>query len=158
MDITINLTQKIDEEDIDISFIDMGDVSISIEDVTFNIDFDVAYLFFKKNVHFFMGKKNETLEETCKRVIDIHEEDWPMKVHELKTLKPYFQDVYSGVKQFEVRLNDRNFQVNDLLGLEEFDDATQTYTGRYIIRRITYILSDPMFVKDGFVIMGLSND
>jgi Domain of unknown function (DUF3850) len=81
-----------------------------------------------------------------------------MKVHELKTLKPYFQDVYSGVKQFEVRLNDRNFQVNDLLGLEEFDDATQTYTGRYIIRRITYILSDPMFVKDGFVIMGLSND
>jgi Domain of unknown function (DUF3850) len=81
-----------------------------------------------------------------------------MKVHELKTLKPYFQDVYSGVKKFEVRFNDRNFQVNDLLGLEEFDDATQTYTGRYIIRRITYILSDPMFVKDGFVIMGLSND
>jgi Domain of unknown function (DUF3850) len=80
------------------------------------------------------------------------------KVHELKTLKPYFQDIYSGVKQFEVRLNDRNFQVNDLLGLEEFDGATQTYTGRYIIRRITYILSDPMFVKDGFVIMGLSND
>jgi Domain of unknown function (DUF3850) len=80
------------------------------------------------------------------------------KVHELKTLKPYFQDVYSGVKQFEVRLNDRNFRVNDLLGLEEFDGATQTYTGRYIIRRVTYILSDPMFVKDGFVIMGLSND
>jgi Domain of unknown function (DUF3850) len=80
------------------------------------------------------------------------------KVHELKTLKPYFQDVYSGVKKFEVRFNDRNFQVNDLLGLEEFDDATQTYTGRYIIRRVTYILSDPMFVKDGFVIMGLAND
>jgi hypothetical protein len=81
-----------------------------------------------------------------------------MKVHELKTLRPYFQDVYSGVKKFEVRFNDRDFQVNDLLGLEEFDDATQTYTGRYIIRRITYILSDPMFVKDGFVIMGLAND
>jgi Domain of unknown function (DUF3850) len=81
-----------------------------------------------------------------------------MKMHELKTLKPYFQDVYSGVKKFEVSLNDRNFQVNDLLGLEEFDGATQAYTGRYIIRRITYILSDPMFVKDGFVIMGLSND
>jgi hypothetical protein len=75
MEITIDLTQKIDEEGIDISSIDMGDVSITIEDVTFNIDFDVAYLLFKKNVHFFMGKKNETLEETCKRVIDIHEED-----------------------------------------------------------------------------------
>jgi Domain of unknown function (DUF3850) len=80
------------------------------------------------------------------------------KVHELKTLKPYFQDIYSGVKKFEVRFNDRNFQVNDLLGLEEFDDIEQTYTGRYIIRRVTYILSDPMFVKDGFVIMGLAND
>jgi Domain of unknown function (DUF3850) len=78
-----------------------------------------------------------------------------MKVHELKTLRPYFQDVYSGVKKFEVRFNDRDFQVNDLLGLEEFDGATQTYTGRYIIRRITYILNDPIFVKDGFVIMGI---
>jgi Domain of unknown function (DUF3850) len=80
------------------------------------------------------------------------------EVHELKTLKPYFQDVYSGVKQFAVTLNDRDFQVNDFLGLKEFDDATQTYTGRYIIRRVTYILSDPMFVKNGFVIMGLRND
>lgn len=81
-----------------------------------------------------------------------------MKVHELKTLKPYFQDVYSGVKQFVVTFNYGNFQVNDRLGLAEFDGATQEYTGRYIVRRITYILDDPRFLKDGFVIMGLAND
>jgi hypothetical protein len=74
MSIIIDLTQETNEESIDISS-NSGDVSITIGDVTFNIDFNIAYLLFKKNVHFFMGKKNKTLEETCKRVIDIHGED-----------------------------------------------------------------------------------
>jgi ribosomal protein L15E len=77
------------------------------------------------------------------------------KVHELKTLKPYFQDVYSGIKKFEVRFNDRNFQVNDSLNLKEFDGITQTHTGRSVIKRVTYVLDDPRFVKNGFVIMGI---
>ena len=76
-----------------------------------------------------------------------------MKVHELKTLKTYFTPVYTGVKKFEVRFNDRNFQINDSLNLREFDGITQTYTGKNIIKRITYILDDPRFVKEGFVIL-----
>lgn len=78
-----------------------------------------------------------------------------MKFHELKTFKTYFQDIQDGVKKFEVRLNDRGFKVGDALHLREFDGVSQTYTGREIHRRVTYILDDPRFVKDGFIVMGI---
>ena len=77
------------------------------------------------------------------------------KVHELKTSPDYFSDVCRGVKKFEVRYNDRCFEVGDRLYLREFDGITQNYTGRVKHKNITYILDDPRFVKNGFVIMGI---
>lgn len=43
----------------------------------------------------------------------------PMK-HDLKTWTEYFQAVKSGDKTFEIRENDRNFKVGDVLLLREF--------------------------------------
>lgn len=40
------------------------------------------------------------------------------KTHELKILPKYFSEVYSGNKTFEVRKNDRNFKVGDMLILK----------------------------------------
>ena len=40
-----------------------------------------------------------------------------MKVHNLKIKPQYFKDVVSGIKTFEVRKNDRNFKVGDLMVL-----------------------------------------
>ena len=77
------------------------------------------------------------------------------KVHELKTSPDYFSAVCRGVKKFEVRYNDRCFEVGDLLYLREFDGRTQNYTGRAKHKRVTYMLDDPRFVKNGFVIMGI---
>ena len=34
-----------------------------------------------------------------------------MKKHILKTINPYFQDVWDNKKTFEIRLNDRDFKV-----------------------------------------------
>lgn len=45
-----------------------------------------------------------------------------IKIHNLKIKPCYFKDVVSGVKTFEVRFNDRNFKMGDILVLEEFDD------------------------------------
>jgi hypothetical protein len=76
-------------------------------------------------------------------------------IHELKTIPPYFDDVLSGEKTFEVRRNDRPFNKGDLLALNEFIPETQCYTGRSCVVAIEYILGDPEYVKDNFVILGI---
>jgi Domain of unknown function (DUF3850) len=66
-----------------------------------------------------------------------------MNKHELKTHPQYFQAVLDGKKTFEVRLNDRNYQVGDELLLKEYDPITKEYTGKVSkLYEITYILDD----------------
>lgn len=42
-------------------------------------------------------------------------------IHELKTWPEYFRAIRSGEKCFELRFNDRNYQIADELILREFD-------------------------------------
>ena len=63
-----------------------------------------------------------------------------MTVHELKSWPDFFEPILSGKKKFELRINDRKFNVGDELYLREFDDRTGKYTGRSIRKRVTYIL------------------
>ena len=78
-----------------------------------------------------------------------------MAVHELKTSPCYFQDVCDGIKPFEVRVNDRDFQIGDTLLLKEYDATTCHYSGRETCKMVVYLLDDPAFVKEKFVIMGI---
>ncbi len=75
--------------------------------------------------------------------------------HELKTLPPYFDDCMDGIKTFELRKNDRNYQINDVLILREWDG--NKYTGNRYPFIITYIIKDvPQFgLKKDFVILGI---
>ena len=78
-------------------------------------------------------------------------------IHELKTWKKYFVEIFSGQKQFEVRLNDRDFKMYDELLLQEWDPAKQEYTGRILHRRIDYILHGGQFgIDEGYVVMSIS--
>jgi len=58
-------------------------------------------------------------------------------VHELKTWPEYFDAVASGAKPFEIRLNDRDFKVGDVLVLRHFDPKTNTSDGREIARALS---------------------
>ena len=84
-----------------------------------------------------------------------------MPTHELKTWPEYFYDVEKGVKPFEVRVNDRNFQMGDTLILKEFDPEREKrngngYTGRELTRIVTYILQgERIGIKPGYCVMGL---
>lgn len=82
-----------------------------------------------------------------------------MKTHELKTWPLYYQDMVYGPKNFEVRRNDRDFQVGDLLVLREFDPTTMEYSGREATRRVTYVLDgggeDAFGLAAGHVVMGI---
>ena len=75
-----------------------------------------------------------------------------MKQHFIKTVNPYFESVFFGVKTFEYRLNDRDFKVGDNVILQEYDNITGSYSGRVVSVRITYVLSDYCDMMEGYVI------
>lgn len=76
-------------------------------------------------------------------------------IHELKTLPIYFEEVICGSKSFEVRKNDRNFKVGDMLALNEYDAEKKEYTGNSCLVYVDYILKDDNYCKNGFVIMAI---
>lgn len=79
-----------------------------------------------------------------------------MKKHELKILPIYFQAQLEGKKNFEIRKNDRNYNVGDLLLLEEYNPETQEFTGREIAVKVTYITDYQQ--RDGYVVLGTKPD
>jgi len=76
-------------------------------------------------------------------------------VHDLKCWRAPFCAVWGGLKHFEYRLNDRDFRVNDVLRLREYDEFKREYTGREIRVRITYILKNSFEVPQGYCIISL---
>lgn len=77
-------------------------------------------------------------------------------IHELKIIPPFFEDIVSRAKQFEVRKNDRDYSVGDFLALNEYDPERERYTGRSALVSVMYLLDNPKFCKDGCVILGFS--
>lgn len=63
-----------------------------------------------------------------------------MRIHELKTWPIYFNATLCGDKAFDIRKDDRGFNIDDVLFLREFDQRTGEYTGRKTFREITSIV------------------
>lgn len=85
-------------------------------------------------------------------------------VHTLKCYPAFFVEVKTGSKTFEVRKNDRGFQVGDEILLHEFvpqnyyEDQVidEYYTGQVCHRKITYVLPGGQFgIEPGYVVIGL---
>lgn len=76
-----------------------------------------------------------------------------MKIHKLKTIQPFFDFVWSGMKNFDIRKNDRDFRCGDLLLLQEYDESLQRYGEHEILVEVTFLLNDVRYCKEGFVIM-----
>ena len=67
--------------------------------------------------------------------------------HYLKIETEYFQAHEEGLKNFEIRKNDRNFQVGDMVYLKEV--VNEIYTGRVLEpKEIQYIFKGGMFGLD----------
>jgi len=76
--------------------------------------------------------------------------------HRLKTWPKYFSDIRNGSKPFEVRLNDRNFQVDDDLELYEWNPKTGRATGNVLARTVTYVLHGGQFgIENGYCVLGI---
>ena len=76
------------------------------------------------------------------------------KIIDLKILPDYFSPVEKGVKKFEIRYNDRDYAVGDMLILREYDG--ERYTGRRVAVKITYIFNGGTYgVSDGYVSLSI---
>ncbi len=81
------------------------------------------------------------------------------ETHKLKTWPEFYKDVVLGIKTFELRKLDRDYQVGDVLRLEEWNPETHDYTGRYTEKVITHILKGACFgLSKGFGILSLGAD
>ncbi len=87
-----------------------------------------------------------------------------MKVHELKTWPALYERVAEGKKRWELRRNDRGFEMGDLLWLREFDPGTGeegdagSYTGKDLLARVDFVAGNfdvPEGLPSGFVIMDI---
>jgi len=81
-----------------------------------------------------------------------------MKIHELKTEEPHFTDVACGIKPFEVRNNDRDFKLGDVLHLKQYNPSlheSRKFSGKSVLAKIHYILDDADYCKEGQVILGI---
>lgn len=63
-----------------------------------------------------------------------------MAVYELKILPKYFGPVEEGIKTFEIRNDDRGYQVGDLLLLKEYENAA--FTGNAVLKEVVYLTVD----------------
>ncbi len=88
------------------------------------------------------------------------------KTHKLKTDPKPFSDSFIGVKGFEIRYDDRDYQVGDTLILMETkysgDDMRENgkplnFTSRQVHQTVDYILRGPIYgLNSGWVILGVT--
>ncbi len=90
------------------------------------------------------------IEKTLEGMEVIIKQPKQPKVIDLKIEPKYFEAQEKGNKNFEIRKNDRGYQVGDLLFLHEYEDSQ--YTGRLLVRKVTYITSYKQ--KEGYVVLG----
>jgi hypothetical protein len=95
---------------------------------------------------FYSADEIRDLEKSAKRRRD------SLKTHYLKTVNPYFQDIWDRKKFFEMREeDDRVYSVGDEAELMEYLPESNAYTGRIVHVKIPYVLRDKPFVPDGYV-------
>lgn len=73
--------------------------------------------------------------------------------HELKCWPEFYGKIESGIKNFEIRLNDRRFQEGDTLLIREYVPEKKRYTGRECRREISYMTDFEQ--KPGYVVLAL---
>lgn len=81
-----------------------------------------------------------------------------MRTHELKTWPEFYEQVYLGNKTVEVRKDDRDFEVGDVLHLREYVPGSGAhYTGRECRRYVSHVLRG-WGVEPGYVALSIWGD
>ena len=65
--------------------------------------------------------------------------DRPSTVHDLKLQSPYFEDIESGKKRFEIRWDNKNIQRGDVCRLHQWNEVEAKYSGKTITVHVDYV-------------------
>jgi len=84
-----------------------------------------------------------------------------INIIDLKTDPELFEETFTGRKTFEIRINDRNYQIGDILVLHETMHSGEemvrgkplVYTGRVCDVKVTNILNGGYGLSEGWVVM-----
>lgn len=74
------------------------------------------------------------------------------KEHKLKIKSEHFSAVINKTKTAEIRYNDRNYQVGDILNLNEID-SLGNFTGNNCVVIVTHVLNNNQFLQTGYVML-----
>lgn len=75
-------------------------------------------------------------------------------VHDLKCWGSFFREIVAGRKPFEVRINDRDYAVGDLLRLWEWSPNENAPTGVYVEVTVTSMLQGRCGLPSAVCVMG----
>lgn len=78
-----------------------------------------------------------------------------MTRHDLKTWPEFFDAVADGSKTFELRRDDRGFEVGDVLALHKYDPDTEAWLGSMLEVRVSYVMRSGALAL-GWCILGLA--
>lgn len=76
------------------------------------------------------------------------------KIHEIEVTVVPFYEIKNKVRTFEVRKNDRDYQVDDILHLYEYANGSRT--GRMIKAKVKYIMNHNAGLQKGYCILELN--
>jgi len=83
-------------------------------------------------------------------------------IHSLKSWPPFFRAIVQGDRTHELRRNDREFRVGDMLELHEFDNETGEFTGAICSAMVTSLTSEDqpcaasdLGLRPGFCILSI---
>ncbi len=81
--------------------------------------------------------------------------------------KSFFDDIASGKKTFDVRINDFEIKEGDSINFKEWDAESKDYTGREVKKKASYVLKSKDYEGEfwekedaeekGYVVMGFEN-
>lgn len=78
-------------------------------------------------------------------------------IHNLKCWPEYFEAIDHGLKTFDVRKNDRNYSVGDVLTFDEWHPGVKEYTGNVSDGwEVIYVLRDFPGIEPGYCVMGIA--
>lgn len=85
------------------------------------------------------------------------------KILHLKVWPECYKNLVNGLKTFEIRKNDRDYHIGDMLVEHEWDPQIKRYTGRIICFLVSYVLEGSEQYKEmfgllpGYCVLGLKS-
>lgn len=76
------------------------------------------------------------------------------KIHKIDVHTIYYKAIFRG--ELQSILEDHTTQsAGDLLHIHEFDARLQRRTGRELTATISYVLTDPKYINDGYCVLSI---